>query len=244
MNALLKRIGTLEAAPPWGIGTVIITFAAAFIAIIVGFTFGFALFPEEGGYREVAGWTLSMGLIVVMVWQTRRADRAWLKLAPPTTPLPLILFVAFGFAVAIDLIGLAVTGGSAVEIAASELANLVAPNVVGWLFAALFMLVAQPIGEELVFRGVAFPAIRALVGAWGGLIINALIYALFHLLAYPLSAQAAPAFSAWYGFFQPFLDGLVIAAVRAATGSTRAAIIAHAGFGVFALLKLFVLVSS
>ncbi len=45
----------------------------------------------------------------------------------------------------------------------------------------------------------------------------------------------------WYGLILPMLSGLVFGAVRAGTGSTLAAIAAHAAFGLFALLKLLVI---
>ncbi len=243
MNALLKRMGTLETAPPWGMGAVILTFVGAFAAIIVGTFFGFAVFGEEVGYGLLAGWTISMGLTVALVLQTRRRDHEWLKLEPPITPLPLILFVAFGFAVAVDLIGLAVTRDTGLVLTAPELSNFGVMGVADWLFAIVFMVIAQPIAEELVFRGVALPALRGLLGAWAGLVVTALVYALFHLLAYPANPTYAPLVGFWIGLIQPFLAGIVIGAVRASTGSTRAAIIAHAAFGLFAVLKLVLLAS-
>ncbi len=240
MTTLLKRIAQLEPAPPWTVGAVILTLIAAFIAIIMGTFFGFAVFDPEARYRDIAGWTVSMALIIALVWQTRHRDREWLRLKPPSTPLPLILFVAFGAAVATDLVGLAITG---VVLPAAELVNFGAMGLIEWLFAIVFMLVAQPIAEELVFRGVAFPVVRTLFNAWGGLVISALLYALFHLLAYPISSDAPPAVGLWYSLLQPLIAGLVISAVRAATGSTRAAVIAHAAFGLFAVLKLFIVVT-
>lgn len=240
MTTLLKRIAQLEPAPPWSVGAVLLTLVAAFIAIIVGTFFGFSIFGETASYRDIAGWTVSMVLIIGLVWQTRRRDREWLRLKPPSTPLPLILFIAFGAAVATDLLGLAITG---VVLPAAELVNLRAMGIGEWVFAIVFMLIAQPVAEELVFRGVAFPVVRSLFNAWGGLVISALLYALFHLLAYPISNNAAPAVGLWYSLLQPLIAGLVISAVRAATGSTRAAVMAHAAFGLFAVLKLLLVVS-
>lgn len=132
MTTLLKRIAQLEPAPPWSVGAVILTLIAAFIAIIIGTFFGFAVFSEEARYRDVAGWTVSMALIILLVWQTRRRDREWLHLKPPSTPLPLILFIAFGAAVAANLVGLAITG---VVLPAPELVNLGTMGIVEWLFA-------------------------------------------------------------------------------------------------------------
>lgn len=240
MTALLKRIAQLDPTPPWSLGAALLTFVAAFVAIIVGTFFGISFFGVETSYALLVGWSFSMALIVALVLQTRRRDLPALRLAPPALPLPVILLIAFGFAVAIDLIGLAFTG---VALPALELLNLTAPGLLDWVFAILFMLLAQPIAEELVFRGVLFPTLRDAAGAWGGLALNALVYALFHLLAYPLSTAAPTEISLWYSLLQPFLAGVVIGAIRAHSGSTRAAIIAHAAFGLFALLKLYVVIS-
>jgi membrane protease YdiL (CAAX protease family) len=105
------------------------------------------------------------------------------------------------------------------------------------------MLIAQPLGEELVFRGVVQPVFRTILSAWPGLLVTALVYGLFHQLAYPpayadISSQTA----LWYGLALPALQGVIFGMNRAVTGSTRAAIFAHAAFGLFALLKVFIIV--
>lgn len=83
-----------------------------------------------------------------------------------------------------------------------------------------------------------FPAVRTAFGAWGGLALAAIFHAGFHFAAYPADALGNPF---WYGIIMPFFIGLFIVGVRAHTGSTRAAIIAHAGFGLFAIAKVLTL---
>ncbi|MBC7814346.1 MAG: CPBP family intramembrane metalloprotease, partial [Burkholderiales bacterium] len=104
-----------------------------------------------------------------------------------------------------------------------------------WVAAVLLMVLAQPIAEELVFRGILFPALRAATGAWAGLFLSALLYGTFHLLTYAPPQEGLV--GVWYGLFAPLLAGLVIGGIRAYTGSTRAAIVMHVGFGIFAVLK-------
>jgi MFS-type transporter involved in bile tolerance (Atg22 family) len=58
------------------------------------------------------------------------------------------------------------------------------------------------------------------------------VYGLFHAFVYTSTNNT------WHLFIAPFLIGLFMSAVRAYTRSTRAAIVAHVGFGLFALLKL------
>jgi membrane protease YdiL (CAAX protease family) len=141
-------------------------------------------------------------------------------------------------AMTFDLLSQAVTGDFA--LAASELMRFrgVPVGVFGWVIALLFMVVLQPVAEELVFRGVLFPALRFTLGAWWALVMCAGFHAAFHFLAYPPAADDQTVLL-WYGLTLPFLDALVITAVRAYTGSTRAAIVAHAAFGLFAVLKVF-----
>jgi membrane protease YdiL (CAAX protease family) len=45
----------------------------------------------------------------------------------------------------------------------------------------------------------------------------------------------------WYGLLSPLIAGLVYGAVRLYTQSTRAALLVHAAFGLFALVKLLTL---
>ena len=67
----------------------------------------------------------------------------------------------------------------------------------------------------------------------------AAVYALFHLLTYPPNYLGFSGLTPiWYGLMLPFLDGLIISAVRAHTGSTRSAVAAHLAFGLFAIVKV------
>lgn len=235
---LLARIGTVEAAPPWSLTTVALTVVVAFISIIIGTFVALAWF-EGQPFAALLGWVIGSTLTIVFVMQTTRRSRDALRLASSPTPLPFIMFICVGFAVFFDLIGLAVTGAF---LPVPELLALRERGALDWLLAIALMLVAQPAAEELVFRGVAFPALRAALGAWAGLVVTAGLYAVFHMLAYPPDyLNAAPLVPVWYGLILPLLAGLIIGGVRAYTGSTSAAIAAHAAFGLFALLKLFVI---
>lgn len=237
-RAWIARLSVVE-TPPWGVATALIAILAAFGALVVG-TLVAQAWLAGTPYVNLAGWLIGALIALLFVLQTRRSpdDRAALRLGAGGPPLPFVLFVMLGVAFAFDLLSLAVTGAF---VPVPELLALVgrAPGLVDWLIAFAFMLLAQPIAEELVFRGVAFPALRAALGAWAGLIVTAMVYAGFHLLAYPPDyVGATPTTALWYGLALPLLNGLVISGARAYTGSTRAAIVTHAAFGLFALLKL------
>lgn len=240
-KSLFARIATLEPAPPWGVGAALVTAVVAFILIVAATTIAL-VWLEGQPYAELAGWTLAGLIVILYVLQTRRRpeERAALRLGAGGIPLPFVMFLCLGFALLFDLISLAITGEF---LPSPELltANLRAGGALSWLFAIGFMLLAQPIAEELVFRGVAFPALRTAFGAWGGLVACAGLYAVFHLLAYPPNYTNVSAVTPlWYGLALPFLDGLIISAVRGYSGSTRAAMAAHAAFGLFAVVKLLV----
>ncbi len=67
----------------------------------------------------------------------------------------------------------------------------------------------------------------------------AMLYAGFHVLVYPPASQTTAAY--WYALALPLLAGLANSAMRAHTGSTRAAIAMHTAFGLFYFLKALVL---
>lgn len=234
----------LEPAPPWGWVTLIITLIVAFAALIIGSYVAYAWF-EGQPFALLAGWFFGGVLTIVFVLQTRRSpeDRAALHLSSGTTPLPFVLFISFGAALILDLVGLAVTG-QFLPAPALLGANLITGGLISWLFAIGFLLIVQPAFEELVFRGVAFPLLRSRLGAWFGLIATAALSAVFHLLSYPADYSAAygrdlGVANLWYMGLLPFFAALVFGITRAVTGSTRSAMVAHAAFGLFALLKIF-----
>ncbi len=240
-QSLFARIGTLEPAPPWGLGAALGTVLVAFVLVVAGTTLAL-VWLEGRPFAELAGWTLAGGITTVFVLQTRRRpnERAALRLGAGGPPLPFVMFLCLGFALLFDLASLAVTGEflSAPELLAI---NLRAGGLLEWGFAIGFMLLVQPLAEELVFRGVGFPALRTALGAWLGLIACAGLYALFHLLAYPPNYDGVAGITPiWYGLALPFLQGLIISAVRAHSVSTRAAMAAHVAFGIFAVVKLLV----
>lgn len=236
---LMQRIATLESPPPWSLGFAILAIVLAFIAIVAGVAVAEA-WVGGASAALLIGWTLAALAVSAFIFQSRRApaDRAALRLGAPRMALPLLIVLNMGLAMLLDLLSLAITGRF---VPLPELLPLaLAPgDVFAWVIAAVFMLAAQPLAEELVFRGVAQPALRTALGAWPGLLVAALAYGAFHMMAYtPVYADADQNTLLWFGLILPALDGVIFGMNRAATGSTRAAIIAHASFGLFALIKV------
>jgi membrane protease YdiL (CAAX protease family) len=235
IRRFLRSLANPEADPPaWSLGFGVMTIVLALAATILGSLIVVNLLGDTP-VAWLAGWTLGSVVTASFVWSSTRRNRETLRSGPTNARLFLVLLFSVGLALLIDTVVLAITREF---YPAPELLNLlfVTPGIGDWLLAALFMLVAQPIAEELVFRGVFFPAARHALGGWGGLLASALAYAMFHLLAY----TSAPSVNIWHTFVTPLLIGLVIGAMRANTRSTRVAILAHMGFNLFALLKLLI----
>lgn len=221
----------------------LLSIVAAFIANVAAVAFIQTWFGSRPSSLLLA-WTIAALLIVIFVFQSRRSpeERLALRLGGPKIPLLLLLVLNIGFAMLLDVLSLGVTGEfpPMPELQALFQAS---GDTLAWVAAALLMVIAQPVGEELIFRGIAQPAFRAALGAWPGLLLTAAVYGVFHLAVYTTGALGdANDPALWYGLVLPALHGLVFGLNRAATGSTRAAMIAHAAFGLFAVLKAFIIV--
>jgi membrane protease YdiL (CAAX protease family) len=255
MAALLRRIGTLDPAPPWGIATAIGFLIASFALMVISTTITGLVFGQTV-LATLGGWSLGMVVMALLVTVARNRtpeDGAGLGIVSGVVdPARLVLTVLLGIGVAItlDLIGLLVTGGVASPVAellvffggtpGTAVTTPFAADFPAWFIAILFLAVFQPVGEELVFRGVIYPALRQGLGAWMGFLLTAVFSGIFHLLAYTTQPQSTLPFF-WYAFLLPLFDALFLGAVRANTGSTRSAIAAHVGLGLFAIMRTLLL---
>jgi membrane protease YdiL (CAAX protease family) len=271
VKRLLAQLALPEAAPPWtliGAGSALV---AAFAAIIMGTVIGQIIFPTEQ-FGILLGWAIGVALMIAFIVVSRRKpaeqqglwsvqqvspvanpggkrSRASLPVtvAPVERPAPnlfFLLFIGVGLALTLDVIGRVFTGNRLPE---AELQGLYqrflmtgSITIPSWIIAFLFMVLLQPLGEGLIFQGMLLPSLRTTFGAWPGLLLAGLLYGVFHYIAYPPGFLGVSSW--WYGLISPTLAGVIYAAVRIVTGSTRAAILTHAAFGVFGVLNLLTLV--
>lgn len=235
---MMQRLFRQEPAPPWSYLGALGAILAAFLALIIGATVADTVLGDDP-VALLVGWSIGMALTVVFVMASRgrRAqDLAALRIGPTHARLLVIALIAVGLVVLLDLLSWVVVGDQ--TLAAAELLRFDADtSAVSWLIALAFMALLQPAAEELLFRGMAFPALRTTLGVGIGFYATAGLHAVFHLAAYPPPGDNGTV-ALWYGLLLPFLDGLVFTGVRAATGSTRAAMVSHAVFGTFAVLKV------
>lgn len=237
---MLQKLTRTEPHPPWSFTTAVATVLAMVAMVIIGTTISGVLLASTP-QALVTGWSIGMIFTILFVMVTRRRtpqEDAALRIGQTDARLPLVMLFALGMAVTLDLLSTAVTGDFTLTTA--ELINFTRAdvNLFGWLIALVFLVALQPVAEELVFRGMLFPAANAALGGWAGLGLTAAFHAVFHFAMYPPPA-GDQTLLLWYGLTLPFLDALVFTAVRAYTGSTRASMVAHAIFGAFAVLKVF-----
>ncbi len=252
---LMKRIAAAEPIPPWGTWGAIGAMIASFAAIILGSAISIIIGDSQ--YTPLLGWSIGAGLTITFVWFTRRSLRYWSAVwngattnkndTPSAQSFFWYLLIGVGLAILLDLIGRGVVG---LLIPDAELLTLYGSVQLGqpilaasWIFVILFMVILQPIAEGLVFQGLLLPSLRATIASWPGFILSAVAYTMFHFVAYPVPATASNTALIWIGLIEPLVGGLIFAAVRVYTGSTRAAILTHMAFGLFAVVKLLTLVS-
>jgi len=239
---MLKKIARMEPDPPWSFAIALMTMIVTFALIVAGTALAQAIFgDQETPDTIITGWSIGLVMTIVFVLVSRQhteADAEALRASTNPRNLPIIMMFAFGVAILFDLVSWVFVGDQ--TLASAELINFTRDNVdaFGWLIALIFMVALQPIAEELVFRGVMFPALRASLGPWIGFFMCAAFFASFHFIAYPPPGDDRTV-ALWYGLLLPLLDGIFFCGVRAYTGNTRAAIVAHAMFGLFAVLKVF-----
>ncbi|MEO0563962.1 MAG: CPBP family intramembrane glutamic endopeptidase, partial [Chloroflexota bacterium] len=147
--------------------------------------------------------------------------------------------IGLGTVITLDLVAIVITGR---VIEPPELSALTSGAAAWlWVLLAVHIVVLQPVAEELVFRGVLFPALAAAQNVWLSIFVSGALYGFFHQLLYTYPAQDV-AFGWWYTLAEPLIAGVVFSFLRAGTGSTGAAIAAHVGVGVFGLLKTMLIV--
>lgn len=255
-SQLMKRIATAEAMPPWSIWGAIGAMVAAFVALILGTTVAAILPPSQSSL--LLGWAIGAALVIALVWFTRRSVRYWPALKLGDTPngagdnayqnVFWYLLIGIGLAILLDIIGRGVVGRIAPDLELLDLYGYTQiygePVQAGsWLLVVLFMVFLQPIADGLVFQGLLLPSLRAVISPWAGFILTAVAYTMFHFIAYPPPDSGNTAFLLWAGVLSPFISGLIYGAVRVYTNSTRAAILTHMAFGLFAVVKLLTLVT-
>lgn len=249
INRFLSRVAQPEPAPPWSILYAAGAAIGAFAAVLIGTTIG-TFFGEQSPFTIVLSWIIGMALITIYLSLARNrtpADARALAISQPLARWVLVVLFSFGVGAALDLLSLFVTGTPAVIAEFVPLFNsaggaAIGANLTTWAMLALLLVIFQPVAEGFVFRGIAYPSLRATLGPVPGFVMSGVWYGIFHLVAY--STPGAGTWETWwYTLLLPVLAGLYLSGVRAYTGSTRASIFAQMGLGLFFLVRALTLVA-
>lgn len=239
-----------EPVPPWGIGLALTALAyfvmVQFMLGVLFFLIYWALFapgrPFEAAFQEAAAnarfMGLANGLIYLFFLLTLVAGlRLWvrgslwkaLRLVPPVRiPLGVVPFLALGLGVALD----AVTMALGRPVIPETLVPLFrGRDPLGWASMAFLTVLVGPPAEELLFRGLLYPALAARVGPMFAVYLVSLVFALFHLFTYGGTTDQ------WFWIAQAFLVGLVLTGLRARTRSLWPPVVMHMTLNLYATVE-------
>ncbi|MCA9885619.1 MAG: CPBP family intramembrane metalloprotease [Anaerolineae bacterium] len=236
--SILKWIGTPQMPPPWslldaGIAllALLLTMTIVATSIAVGVTGGASTTsPQQSAF--ILGWAIASLITTAFVLiRWRRNNEMWqaLRIVRPQMALPLIFLLGIATTLTVDVIA-GLLNGTFLPVAAlyglGDASN-------EWMLAAIFLVIAQPLAESLVFFGVIQARLRASIGPWAGYLAAVLLFTVFHALVF--ATQLPEGASLWYGVIYPALIGLFLGALRIRSGSTVAVIVAYAAMGLTAI---------
>lgn len=240
----------LEPAPPWGVGLALTALAYfLMVQVMLGVLF-FLIYwvlvePSqsfEAALQHAASSGrfvgLANGLIYLLTLVTLIAAlRLWvrqplgqaLRLVPPARiPLWVVPLLALGLGIALDAVTMAL-GRPVVPETIGPLFR--GRDPLGWAAMGFLTVVVGPPTEELLFRGLLYPALAARVGPMFSVYLVSLGFALVHLFTYGGAADQ------WFWIAQAFLVGLALTGLRARTRSLWPPIVMHMTLNLYATVE-------
>lgn len=252
IQTLLARVRQPETiVPPWnwpfGVGMVMIYLVVLLAALL--FTASFSDAPlDESPEPDIFARANLIGCVLagILIYQyvtmalykakeAKAVHREWglmdiLHLNPSqNTPQTFVALTAFTVVILTDVIGF--IAGVPSDSLPRPLLGL-EENSGDFVIGVLVMIVARPIVEEIIFRGILYPALRKQMQPFLAIFLSALAFAGLHVL---LDSDV------WWGFVYALVLGLTAGLARAATQSTRSAVMTHVMFGVFMMLRAVIL---
>ena len=155
-----------------------------------------ALFdPETTG--PIGGEALFLGIVsntvtmaVLIAW-LRKAHPAWIEIIgwPDRSRALIEIAVGAGLGIVVRIASAIVATGVVFVLRGAtdesvQLPTQIDPDLTGWglVSFAIFAVIAAPVLEEFVFRGLLFRSIADRSGFWAGAIVSAVAFGAFHLL--------------------------------------------------------------
>jgi membrane protease YdiL (CAAX protease family) len=243
LRLLNERVQTPEhPAPAWNIfglplALLAIYHVVFFMSLLLVSNFrGVALNRNPDAQTLVLVYVLTYILSAVFLHQylnqylhsDKKSSRWQLLRLGPSINTPLWGVILMGFALAALLDTLSFILGVPLESLPIPLVGLGENEGAYWLLAALVMVVLRPVVEELIFRGLLYPALLKQMSPY---LAVGVCSGLFMLSRYLLDPHW------WWGGVLALCLGLFATLSRAATQSTQTAIAMNAMFGLFAILR-------
>ncbi len=236
LATLQARLARPEPAPAWsltaGLGLLMAYFAVrvaalALVSVVVdaGAAARGALSPLTVNLAGIVTGLLTLGLVLLLARRyAPRAPLEALRLRRWPGTLSVLMILALATAILIDFLPLIV---QRISLPVS-LQGMAAAGLPDWLVAALHVVIIAPLAEMALIQGVLYPALATWRGNRMAILLCAVIYAVIQVFDTPADLLLG---------ITALLSGAFLAGVRAHEQSTRAAVIAAAMFGLFALFK-------
>jgi len=180
---------------PWGVSDVVRALIVLFILIFPGFLF--SLLPFSSGHlaSSANSWlaafvmTFMEGILLFLAWffGIRQYKVSFNKLGFYSYNIPwglaqgVVWLIAIKvFTVVYGAIAMSLFRIKPPEELVKGIPDIFGSGTMGMILAVIVVAVVAPIAEEAFFRGFIYPAFRKKFGIWAGIIISAIIFALFH----------------------------------------------------------------
>lgn len=164
-----------------------------------------------------------VALVLIALWRGGRHWRELIAWRPPVWPLR--DKVLWGLAALGLIYGLGSSAALGYFYPKSNTWLLLPRDHLAVALLFVVAVVMAPVAEETYFRGWIFTGLRARWGLWPAMIVSSLLFALAHYESTHLYALAV------------FPLGLILAALRARTGSARTSMVFHAVNNLIAFLS-------
>jgi len=180
---------------PWTVSDVVRSLIVLFIIIFPGFLF--SLLPFSSGHLASSSnsWLASFvmafmeGILLFLAWffGIRQYKASFNQLGFYSYNIlwalaqgVMWLIAIKVFTVIYGIMAMSIFRISPPEELVKGIPDIFGSGIVGMVLAVVVVAVVAPIAEEAFFRGFIYPAFRQRFGIWAGIIVSAVIFALFH----------------------------------------------------------------
>jgi uncharacterized protein len=196
--------------------------------------------PIGGEELLLATISNTVTMLLLIVW-LRMAHPGWARIIgwPDRAGVVRELAIGAGLGIVVRIASAVVATGVVLVLRdASDrsvrLPEQVSTDLTGWELVVfpLFAVVAAPVLEEFVFRGLLFRSIADRTGFWAGAIVSAVAFGAFHLLTPGDGLDVLALGITHVG------TGIGLAAIYWNRGNLLASIAGHAAFNLFAVVAI------